>query len=373
MSLLGSVPLLAGDLKTLRQKLFDIAGLSLCRRYHQKAEGVVESWCAMIVAELKRKYRSEPCHDASTQPDGDLQHKKARPPVQQEAARSGRRESYPPSFSDSCRRPIGAEKINLACQKADENESRHQVEDRCRQEAERHAQDQREQQKTARRQREAEEAARREREEQEAESCRKAEREQYEVREERRKQEIREHAEEEQRAWASSWEKYDGNWEQITRLKAMVNAQTRPRLLYSFISPITQTHSFLPGLQSVDWQQVVRAIWPEYHPRYIPDSKGLDAFHVGLKDILPWPVRAGTWQEVNERSVEDFFRRALKQQDPCEFKRLLRAQALRWHPDRMLQLLGPRASGDVMSHATLVAQVINTMMERVREAAVSKS
>ena len=88
-----------------------------------------------------------------------------------------------------------------------------------------------------------------------------------------------------------------------------------------------------------------------------------------VMDSLPWPVRDGRWQDVNERNVEDFFRHA---QDGVHdasgsLLMLLRLQAMRWHEDRLRRVFPRMAEReDVMALTTMVMQVVNRMTQTAR-------
>lgn len=380
MCLLESLPSIASDLAALRQKLSYLAGLALCRSFHQnQVADMVQQWYARIAAHLQK----------IAKPGYGLEKKKKeldRLECEEEELREAQKEA-----------------LEQVRRRQNEEAARQLAENKRRQEAQRQAQRQREEQQLRTAQQEAierahqqiyEEAARQnaetecrqearrqaqcQREEQEAESRRRIEREQARQRahlaSQRQDHERQQRVEQEARSWSESWTQYEEEWAQILRLKAMTSSQMRDYMLYPLIKPLKCTYGSGMIHRGPDWQYIIRAVRPECHPRNLAVSEDPDSPQRPTHDMVPWPVKGGTWQEVNERNVEDFFRHASvdAKQDPGAVVKLLRSQAMRWHPDRMCRFPRLKESECVMSSVTLVAQVINEMVRKARADVTSK-
>lgn len=361
MLLLKSLPGLSQDVAILRKKLSHLAELALCRRWHQgQVVDVVEKWCAMIVEELGLSSQSP--HEQGT---GSARQTLLFPLGSAPAVEHGR--------------------IELARRKANETARRQHAEDKCRSEEQHEAKrkqaadhlEAERREAESRRETEREQARERERisNRRREQDCRDKERQEQDRREqERRKQrqkEGRERLEQEKRAWAASWSTYETGWTQISQLTAMTSTNMRCNLVHSLVGPLECTYGGIQTIKNPDWNRLVRAIRPEYHPRYLGSSKDPDGVPGDARDILPWPVRSGTWQEVDERRVKEFFQHGAidARQDHAVFVRMLKTQALRWHPDRMCRFPALAGSEDVMRCVGLVAQVINGMIAKAREGA----
>jgi hypothetical protein len=127
----------------------------------------------------------------------------------------------------------------------------------------------------------------------------------------RREQEARERAEQEQRKWQQSWETYERDWANMSRI----------------------------------------------------DTSEVDE---DVKDSVPWPVQSGKWQDVNPANVKKFIQHAPDGVfDNCRrFRSLLRRQAMRWHEDKIRHFF-PRIAGDqeTFQLTIVVMQTINAMVD----------
>nr|POF07068.1 hypothetical protein CFP56_31692 [Quercus suber] len=124
--------------------------------------------------------------------------------------------------------------------------------------------------------------------------------------------------------------------------------------------------------EQVEWHEV----WTR-HERDWVNLLRLDRRHTldeDVRDSLPWPVRSGRWQDVTDRSVQDFFshvqHRPHAAVDATWNTRMLRRQALRWQEDYLVRMF-PRAKddADVLTLVGVVAAVIG----RLRDAALLSS
>ena len=198
------------------------------------------------------------------------------------------------------------------------DEDRRREEARQQREEEQRRREEAQQQAEARRQ-EARRQAERDRAERKEAARLRAEKEQSrqqreEAARQAREQQARERTERERQSWEEAWERYERDWANMARM----------------------------------------------------DTSTLDE---DVLESLPWPVKEGRWQEVNERYIEEFFRHAPDGafDDQRRFLRMLRQQSLRWHTDRIMYRF-PRVTGreDVRGLTTTVMQVIVRLMDRAR-------
>lgn len=107
--------------------------------------------------------------------------------------------------------------------------------------------------------------------------------------------------------------------------------------------------------------------WAETWARYERDWEHIDTADLDedIRESIPWPVKNGRWQDVNEGNVRAFYRHAPNgaSENPRRFKSLLIRQALRWHGDKLCPK-HPRVArdGECLRLATIVAQVIIDLM-----------
>lgn len=305
--LLQEIPRVCTDGAVLRRRLGELAGLALCRAYHQnQRDRIADRWYQTIRAEVVRRGGtvneptalggSSDASRASRTSTADLQEeirnlrRQMEELLERERTRASQQSQPRPRSPPS---DTSAEEI------------RRQEDRLLEEEAARHREERREE---ARRQVE------RERAEREAEARRRSEqdrlrREEAEAAQRRREQEARERAERERQEWTASWHRYERDWDRMARI----------------------------------------------------DTTTLDE---DILESLPWPVKRGKWQDVNDANVEVFLRHDPDDapQDRTRFSRLLRRQAMRWHEDRVRHCF-PRAAGDerVMRLTTLVMQVVNRL------------
>jgi hypothetical protein len=74
--------------------------------------------------------------------------------------------------------------------------------------------------------------------------------------------------------------------------------------------------------------------------------------------LIPWPVESGSEKDVDKDAVETFFRRNPADDLPT----ILKAERVRWHPDKMQQRLRAVGLDSVsLSNVTAVFQIIDNM------------
>ena len=114
--------------------------------------------------------------------------------------------------------------------------------------------------------------------------------------------------------------------------------------------------------ESISWSDA----WQRYEEtwRLIPNAE-VQLSEKELSVLLFWPTRDGTKSKLDEREVKNFF----QQQPGNEVAggsrgRLLRRQAMRWHPDKALRYFAQMQDGEeIMKTVTMIAQVINGLKD----------
>lgn len=85
---------------------------------------------------------------------------------------------------------------------------------------------------------------------------------------------------------------------------------------------------------------------------------------------IPWPVRRGTIEDINKEEVENFFLNGPTsgKPDQADLLRVLKAERIRWHPDKMQQKLGGQDIDETKMRAiTTVFQVIDRIWSELRD------
>lgn len=119
-------------------------------------------------------------------------------------------------------------------------------------------------------------------------------------------------------------------------------------------------------------ERKTRKAWTEKWDAYVQkwETLGKGGVKVAIASI-PWPVESGRWKDVALKEVEKFFLYAPSAGQPTEAQlgKILKAERVRWHPDKIQQKLGGQdVSEDVMQAVTAVFQVIDRMWTEVRDA-----
>ncbi|KAL5113158.1 hypothetical protein ACEQ8H_008975 [Pleosporales sp. CAS-2024a] len=80
--------------------------------------------------------------------------------------------------------------------------------------------------------------------------------------------------------------------------------------------------------------------------------------------LIPWPVVSGKMRHVSKDDIESFLRATtMWKTDPVA---LLKAERVRWHPDKMQQRFGQHIDSDTMKSVTAVFQVIDRLWNERR-------
>ncbi|KAF2198051.1 hypothetical protein GQ43DRAFT_379579 [Delitschia confertaspora ATCC 74209] len=80
--------------------------------------------------------------------------------------------------------------------------------------------------------------------------------------------------------------------------------------------------------------------------------------------LIPWPVASGKLRDVSKDEIEYFFKRGSGWKDGRTA--LLKAERVRWHPDKMQQRFGQHIDTDTMKSVTAVFQVIDRLWDENR-------
>ncbi|CAA9963339.1 hypothetical protein PTMSG1_06707 [Pyrenophora teres f. maculata] len=84
-----------------------------------------------------------------------------------------------------------------------------------------------------------------------------------------------------------------------------------------------------------------------------------DQAETQVLDLIPWPVLSGKAKHVSKDEIEHFLRGSEAwRKDPIG---LLKAERVRWHPDKMQQRFGKHINADTMKSVTAVFQVIDQL------------
>jgi hypothetical protein len=110
--------------------------------------------------------------------------------------------------------------------------------------------------------------------------------------------------------------------------------------------------------------------WAEKWDAY---KKSWDELEDGSKSStakIPWPVWRGTREDISKEDVETFFLNGPTsgKPDQADLLRTLKAERVRWHPDKMQQKLGGQGVDELKMRAiTAVFQIIDRMWSELRD------
>lgn len=85
---------------------------------------------------------------------------------------------------------------------------------------------------------------------------------------------------------------------------------------------------------------------------------------------MPWPVWSGKKEDIGREEIEAFFRNAptAGKPDEADILKILKAERVRWHPDKIQQKLGEQGVEEVKMRAvTAVFQIIDRMWNEIRD------
>lgn len=101
------------------------------------------------------------------------------------------------------------------------------------------------------------------------------------------------------------------------------------------------------------------AAWDNYTAKWdsLKNAQNLDDETV--RSLIPWPVVSGKAKHVSKEEIERFFRNSKSWREGSVA--LLKAERVRWHPDKMQQRFGQHIDVDTMKLVTAVFQVIDRL------------
>jgi hypothetical protein len=107
------------------------------------------------------------------------------------------------------------------------------------------------------------------------------------------------------------------------------------------------------------------AAWVHYNTKWdsLKNAQHLcERTDAAVPEIIPWPVVSGKAKHVSKEEVERFLRSSKSwREDVISFDALLKAERVRWHPDKMQQRFGQHIDVDTMKLVTAVFQVIDRL------------
>ena len=113
------------------------------------------------------------------------------------------------------------------------------------------------------------------------------------------------------------------------------------------------------------WQQYLSK-WSKFKETLTSKAEIEDLAGTKARGVIPWPVDTGRWKHVEKDDVEAFFNNA----PPVEIslKNILKAERVRWHPDKMQQRFGAaRLDDDTLKAVTMCFQVIDRMWSEAKD------
>jgi hypothetical protein len=107
--------------------------------------------------------------------------------------------------------------------------------------------------------------------------------------------------------------------------------------------------------------------WEIYSGKW--DGLGKGSSRIALSSI-PWPVESGKRRDVTLKEIQKFFLYAPTSGQPTEaqLSRVLKAERVRWHPDKIQQKLGGQdVEESVIQAVTEVFQIIDRLWSEIRD------
>ncbi|KAF2126166.1 hypothetical protein P153DRAFT_369521 [Dothidotthia symphoricarpi CBS 119687] len=105
------------------------------------------------------------------------------------------------------------------------------------------------------------------------------------------------------------------------------------------------------------------AAWTSYTQRW-DELKNSPQSDEPARDVIPWPVVSGKASRVSQEEVERFLRAAKAWAgDPDA---VLKAERVRWHPDKIQQRFGERIDEQTMRSVTAVFQIVDRLWSERR-------
>lgn len=106
----------------------------------------------------------------------------------------------------------------------------------------------------------------------------------------------------------------------------------------------------------------VEAAWETYSKKWaeLNNVQHLaEETNANVCNLIPWPVTSGKAKHVSKEEIERFLRGSGAWKD--DSSALLKAERVRWHPDKMQHRFGQHIDVDTMKSVTAVFQIIDRM------------
>jgi hypothetical protein len=104
------------------------------------------------------------------------------------------------------------------------------------------------------------------------------------------------------------------------------------------------------------------AAWESYTAKWdsLKNAQRLDEeADLKVRELIPWPVVSGKAKHVSREEIERFLRNSKPWKE--DSVSLLKAERVRWHPDKMQQRFGHHMEAETMKLVTAVFQVIDQL------------
>lgn len=112
--------------------------------------------------------------------------------------------------------------------------------------------------------------------------------------------------------------------------------------------------------------KAMAAAWAQYLSRWDDlksNPKLVEESDAAVRDLIPWPVVSGKFKDVSKEEIEHF----IKHSSAPERTAMLKAERVRWHPDKMQHRFGQHIDTETMKAVTAVFQVIDRLWDEQRE------
>ncbi|CAI6303486.1 unnamed protein product [Periconia digitata] len=121
-------------------------------------------------------------------------------------------------------------------------------------------------------------------------------------------------------------------------------------------------------LQAEKEKQEWSKLWIPYVSRWEEIKKnGAKGTSEHLRAVIPWPVKSGDYKDVSDTSVEEFFKKAVPQDANAATKlQYMKAECMKWHTDRVPRLFGVIEDEALVRIFTTVAQVVVKMKQELQ-------
>jgi len=146
------------------------------------------------------------------------------------------------------------------------------------------------------------------------------------------------------REWKGVWEGYVKGWEELR-----IRAETAAAVEAEKAKAATTNAAAEGGLDTEQARSKPRR-WKE--------------------TVIPWPTRSGKLKDMSRESVEEFLRKAPQPEaegEKVDLLAVLKAERVRWHPDKMQQRYGGLGIDDgTRKGVTAVFQIVDRMWGEIR-------